>query len=155
MALQVSYAEQSTGIVTTRDGEWAQAPAPIERFETMRQALSAVRSYLELHPQHEAWVGSTVSAHRILPPVGPGFYRWFTQFEQDGILGNIAPGMTFGEIIAHLGWPDDCSVPLSRSPLATIFRYGSRHIDFHFDDGGRLCLIHQDDTDHPRTLWTT
>jgi hypothetical protein len=152
MAVKVTCAKQSTGIVTTRGGHWALGSAPVERFETMWQALSAVRSHLELYPQHEAWVGSPLSAHLILPPAGVGFQRWYSQFQQDGTLGSIAAGMTFGEIITQLGWPDDCSAQFSRSPLATILRYGSRHVDFHFDGDGRLCLVHQDDADDPRTI---
>jgi hypothetical protein len=118
----------------------------------MWDALAAVRSYLESHPDHEAWVGSSVSSHRILLPSGVGFYSWFDQLERDGALAGIAIGMTYGEVVAQLGWPDDCGVQMSRSPMATIFRYGPKDVDFHFDAGGRLCLVYQDDLDDPRTL---
>ena len=155
MPIRISFAEQATGIVTTTSGERALSPSTFERFEGMTEALAAVQSYLEIHPDHEAWVGSSVSSHRIILPSGIGFDRWFDQFERDGSLGDIAVGITYGEVLTQLGWPDMCSTQLRRSPMATIFRYGPKHVDFHFEDGGRLWLVHLDDLDDPKTILKT
>ena len=152
MAIRVTFAEQATGIVTTTKGQWAPGSAPFERFETMRDALAAVRSYLESHPDHEAWVGSSVSSHRVVLPSGVGFCSWFDQFQRDGALAGIAIGRTFAEVIEQLGWPDACGLQMSRSPMAAIFRYGPKDVDFHFDAEGRLCLVYQDDLDDPQTI---
>ena len=92
MAIRVTFAEPATGIVTTPEGQRALGAAAFERFESMWEALAAVRSYLESHPDHEAWVGSSVSSHRIVLPSGVGFYSWFDQFERDGALAGIALG---------------------------------------------------------------
>jgi hypothetical protein len=152
MPIRVSFAEQATGIVTATYGERTLGPATFERFDGMTEAMAAVRSYLEIHPDHEAWVGSSVSSHRIVLPSGIGFDTWFEQFWRDGNLGDIAVGITYGEVVTRLGWPDMCSTQLRRSPMATIFRYGPKHVDFHFDDGGRLWLVHMDDLDDPQTI---
>ena len=152
MALRVIFAEQSTGIVTTRDGQWAPGTAPFERVAGMTEALSLARRYLEKHPGHEVWIGSSVSSHRIIPPDGRGFDLWIARYRADSSLGAVRAGLTYGEIIAMLGWPDDSSSQLRRSPMAVILRYQPKDVDFHFDDGGRLILIHQDDVDDPVTI---
>ena len=126
--------------------------ATVEHFKGMTEALVAVRRYLKINPDHEAWIGSSVSSHRIILPSGIGFDRWFDQFGLDGSLGNITVGITYTEVITQLGWPDLCSTQLKRSPLAIIFLYGPKHVEFHFDDGGRLWLVQLDGLDAPKTI---
>ena len=63
MPLRVSFAEQATGIVTTTAGERALGLATFERFDGMTEVMAAVRSYLETHPDHEAWVGRLWLVH--------------------------------------------------------------------------------------------
>jgi hypothetical protein len=118
----------------------------------MQEALALAREHLELHPDHEAWIGSSVSTHRLTLPSGGGFASWMAQYKRDGSLGPVRPGLTYGEVVTMPGWPDQCSHQLKRSPMAVILRYGPGDVDFHFDDGGRLWLIHQDDCDNPETI---
>lgn len=147
MALRVAFAEQSTSIVTTPSGERALGVESFQRVDGMWEALTLAREYFQQHPGHEAWIGSSVSGHRLVPPASHSFPAWIERFRREHTTGAIRLGMNFCEIISLLGWPDDCSVQLQRSPLAVILRYQPNNIDFHLDEGGGLCLVFQDDPD--------
>lgn len=144
MALRVAFAEQSTGIMTTPSGEWALGREAFQRVANMWDALTLVREYLQQHPDHEAWIGSSIGGHRLVPPSAQNFAVWIEAFRREHTTGAIRLGMNFGEVISLLGWPDDCSIPFQRSPFAVILRYQPHDIDFHFDEGGGLCLVFQD-----------
>ena len=152
MGLRVTFAEQATGIVTNASGERCLEGSSFEKAGSFHEAIGMVRAYLELHPGHEAWVGSTVTSHRITLPAGVGFEAWLAEYEKSGCVEPVQPGMTFGEVVSHLGWPDESSLPMGRSPLSVILRYQPGDVDFHFDQGGRLWLVHRDDLDDPVTI---
>ena len=152
MALRVAFAEQSTGIVTTPSGERALGVDSFQRVDGMWEALTLAREYFQQHPDHEAWIGSSVSGHRLVPPAAQTFPIWIERFRREHTTGAIRLDMTFGEVISCLGWPDDCSIQHQRSPLAVILRYQPHCTDFHFDEGGRLCLVFQDDPDDSLTI---
>ena len=152
MALRVVFAEQSTGIVTAPTGQWALGGEQFQTVDSMWDALRLARQYFEQHPDHEAWIGSTVSGHRLVPPGAQNFPAWLERLRLERTTGEIRLGMTYGDVVSCLGWPDDCSVQLRKSPLAVILRYHPHSFDFHFDDGGRLCLVFRDDPDEPQTI---
>jgi len=141
MALRVTFTEQSA--------------APFQKAANFYEAMGMARGYLEQHPEGEVWIGSTVTSHRIRGPAGMGFEGWLAEYEKSGGTEPVQLGMTFGEVVSHLGWPDDCSEQMGRSPLSIILRYQPGDVDFHFDQGGRLWLVHRDDLDAPVTILRT
>ena len=141
MALRVTFSEQSA--------------APFQKAASFHEAVIVVRKYLEQEPEGEAWIGSTVTSHRITLPTGQGFEAWRAEYEKSGRVEPVRLGMTFGEVVSELGWPDGCGQPMGRSPLSVILRYQPGDVDFHFDQGGRLWLVHRDDLDDPVTILRT
>lgn len=152
MSIRITFAEQSTGIVTTPSGEWALGAVAFQTLDSISEAIIRARGYFKHHPDHEASIESSVTGHRLVPPVAQRFSSWIERFRLEGIIEDVCLGMTFGEVIFTLGWPDDCSMQLQRSPFAIILRYQPYCTDFHFDDNGRLCLVFQDDPEDPVTI---
>jgi hypothetical protein len=152
MSLQISFSEQKTGIMTTPAGQRFPGPYLLQRAENMWEALGIARQYLEQHPDHEVWIGSSVDRHRIVPAAPRAFAIWQERYQREQAVGEVRLGMTYGAVVSLLGWPDNCSVQLRRSPMAVILRYQPRDIDFHFDDGGYLWLVLEDDPENPKTI---
>lgn len=151
-SLHLTFAEQNTGFVTRPDGERANSDTHPQRFGSLAEALSAAESYLTVHRDHEAWVATAQSRHRVTLPVLGGFHEWIDSYRQYGSLGRIRLSMSFGDVIGLLGFPQRYSTRISPSPLSVIFRYLPGEIDFHFDAAGLLWLIHNDAADAGHTM---
>lgn len=132
MPVRLIFAEQATGVVTLASGDRSLGKPPYIRCDSMAEALDEAKRYLQLHEDHEAWIGSAQTSYRITLPAQGGFVPWIDAYRIQGILEPVRAGLSLGEVISILGFPNQCSVLRSKSPLAVIFRYLPGPIDFHF-----------------------
>ncbi len=154
MPINLSYAEQATGIVLGADGSRElNAKVPYsESARDMPEAIERVKKYLLSVPGSEAWISDQEHSYRVTVPAWGRFEAWLTRYSASGDTGSISIGMDLGAVISEVGLPSQVGQGLGHRGLGAIFRYSPGSVDFHFLKDGTLFLVHDDDLDNPRTI---